>query len=298
MHQKIKNAVQPEEWFSALPRPQYKTLKKIDVSDKWYEVYLLDDGTYALYEPGHFQEVISFLIIGSEKAMLLDTGMGFSNIKAVCEELTDKPIFVVNSHSHFDHIGCNYMFEDGWFFNSPPAIQRSKTGLAKGRIAMELAGNSTYLPYPSGFDPNEYSIPSYEHFKTFDDGHIFELGGRTLKAIHTPGHSPDSIMLVDEANKILFTGDTFYPAVLYAHLDSEEGLTSIVDIYSDTMRKLSNAYSDYTLYCSHNEPVRPGKVLTACADAFDKILKGDLEYIIDDEGLKRYDFDGFSIVTQ
>ncbi|MBN1624717.1 MAG: MBL fold metallo-hydrolase, partial [Clostridia bacterium] len=80
---KIKNAVQPDAWYKVLPRPEYKNYIHVMTHEGWYEVYDLETDTYAIYEPGHFQEVISYLILGSEKALLLDTGMGICRIRPV-----------------------------------------------------------------------------------------------------------------------------------------------------------------------------------------------------------------------
>ena len=79
--------------------------------DKWFKVYKLPCDIFAIFEPYHFQEVISYLILGCEKALLLDTGMGLGgNIRLLVEQLTKLPITVVNTHSHFDHTGGN-----GWW---------------------------------------------------------------------------------------------------------------------------------------------------------------------------------------
>ena len=84
---------------------RFSDLTPENLSDPWFAVYRLPGEVYALYEPHHFQDVISYLILGKERALLLDTGMGIGNIRAVAERLTKLPITVVNSHSHFDHVG-------------------------------------------------------------------------------------------------------------------------------------------------------------------------------------------------
>lgn len=56
----------------------------------WFEVYRIQPDLYAIYEPGHFQEVISYLITGREKALLVDTGLGMGNIRQVVEQLTSR----------------------------------------------------------------------------------------------------------------------------------------------------------------------------------------------------------------
>ena len=99
------------DWCRPLPRPEYKSLERVSVSDPWFEVYRPALGVFASYEPHQFEEVISYLIVGEKRALLFDTGMGISDIKKVTAELTKLPIFVLNSHTHNDHVGGNWEFD-------------------------------------------------------------------------------------------------------------------------------------------------------------------------------------------
>lgn len=297
MSQPIKDAVQPEQWYKALPRPQYKTLKQLPSADPWFSVYQVKPDVYAIYEPRHFQEVISFLILGSRRALLLDTGLGIGDIKKVVDALYQGELLVVNTHSHFDHIGGNHQFPMAHILNHPVAINRLKNGLPYDMVKKNMEGDSTILPYPEGFDPDTYHIEPCA-FTPVEPGHVFDLGDKKLHVIATPGHSPDSLMLYDEENKYLFTGDTFYPATLYAHLESPDGLMSVFDTYRSTMHEVARRFSDYTVFPSHNEPMRPGSVLTEVAQAFDAIAAGDLPYETDEKGLHKYTFPGFCIITK
>src|SRR5258706_10132842 len=105
-------AAQQAEWCKSLPRPAYSRLERVAAADPWFEVYKIRPGVLAIYEPHQLEEVISYLIIGSEKALLFDTGMGISNIQAVAAGLTKLPISVANSHTHNDHVGDNWRFND------------------------------------------------------------------------------------------------------------------------------------------------------------------------------------------
>ncbi len=296
MSHKIKDAVQPDAWYQALPRPQYKELEQVESADPWFSVYKLETDLYAIYEPKNFQEVISYLMIGSDRALLLDTGMGIGDIKKVVDSLYSGELIVVNTHSHFDHIGGNHQFPLVHILNQESAIGRMKNGLPHEMVEQNIAGDSTVLPYPDGFIPELYHIEPC-NFEPIESGHVFDLGDKTLQVIATPGHSPDSIMLFDEKNKRIFTGDTYYPATLYAHLDSPDGLTSVFEIYQATMHEIADRFSSYTVYASHNEPRRPGRVLTEVANAFDDIAAGNVPYDTDEAGRKKYTFDDFCIVT-
>jgi hypothetical protein len=93
---------QQPDWCKGLPRPAYGKLERVSAADPWFEVYKIRPGVFAIYEPHQLEEVISYLIIGSDKALLFDTGMGISNIQAVVAGLTKLPVSVVNSHTHND----------------------------------------------------------------------------------------------------------------------------------------------------------------------------------------------------
>lgn len=158
MSHKIKDAVQPDAWYQALPRPQYKELEQIESADPWFSVYKLETDLYAIYEPKNFQEVISYLMIGSDRALLLDTGMGIGDIKKVVDSLYSGELIVVNTHSHFDHIGGNHQFPLVHILNQESAIGRMKNGLPHEMVEQNIAGDSTVLPYPDGFIPELYHI--------------------------------------------------------------------------------------------------------------------------------------------
>ncbi|MCI0555067.1 MAG: MBL fold metallo-hydrolase, partial [Anaerolineae bacterium] len=106
----VLEAIEPD-WCKHLPRPAYKNLERVSIPDNWFEVYHVQPGVYAIYEPRQYEEVISFLITGSKRALLVDTGMGIGNLQKVIEELTKLPVSVLNTHSHPDHIGSNYQFQ-------------------------------------------------------------------------------------------------------------------------------------------------------------------------------------------
>ena len=97
--------------YDVLPRASWAKYPQIDTPQNWFEVYQLSENTYAIYEPFQWQEAISYLLIGSEQALLVDTLQGIGDLKAVVNQLTDLPVIVINTHSHFDHISCNYQFE-------------------------------------------------------------------------------------------------------------------------------------------------------------------------------------------
>lgn len=297
----------------------YSSLKKIPVDESWFEVYEVKNGVFAIYEPYHFQEVISYLIIGSKKTLLLDTGMGIGNIKKVVRYFTNNPVVVINSHIHFDHIGNNYMFDKVYVFNRKEALDRLSRGYSVSELKPHTSKKLFEREAPNDFDYGNYFIPPCNPIP-INDGDIIDLGDRVIEIIHTPGHSFESIMLLDRKNRMLFTGDSYYPGHLYAHFDGGIYGKSDIPIYASSMRKICNLIPLLdTIHPSHNDPIGNPLILVKVADALQSLsegnvtcgrwLHGDLSvaslpdsgeavegYVIPDD-LYVYDFDGFSIIA-
>ncbi|MBR6958666.1 MAG: MBL fold metallo-hydrolase, partial [Erysipelotrichaceae bacterium] len=204
-----------------------------------------------------------------------------------------------HTHSHFDHIGSDWQFDEVFIPDHPIAIKRAEQGLSKEEVADNMVDGSNRLPYPRGFSKDEYYIKPANSYITVSEGDLFDLGDIKIEVIETPGHSPDSLMYVDRTNKRLFTGDMFYPATLYAHISHNDGSDSDFETYRQTMHDLADEFAGYTLIASHNEPLRPGIELIKVADAFDQIALGNCtNYVTDDKGLKKYIFEDFCITTK
>src|ERR1043165_475434 len=148
------NRPQPA-WCRALPRPEYKSLERVGVTDPWFEVYRVAPGVFAIYEPHQAEEVISYLIVGAKQAALFDTGMGISDIQKVTAELTQLPIVVLNSHTHHDHVGGNWQFKDVLGMDTDFTRARAR-GTTAG-LQDEVAPDAICGPLPDGFDPRSYA---------------------------------------------------------------------------------------------------------------------------------------------
>ena len=287
------NVVQPDNWWDILPRPGYASLTKVGLYGAWFEVYELPHHTFAIYEPYQFQEAISYLVLGSERAALGDSGNGIGNIRDVVDELTDLPVTVLLTHEHSDHFGGAHAFDEVALFNDPRALERVRAGVANDRARRSVTGEQVWQPLPEGVDPATFSIPGIEPKMLLEDGQTIDLGGRTLEVIHSPGHSPGSVCYLDRENRLLFTGDHFYPGPLYAF-----GATVDIDDYIASNDNLAGRTGDYDYVLSgHNEPWIEAAVIPRVSEAFRTILNGEGEYSEDSER-RRYRFDGFDIIVR
>jgi len=294
---RVADAVRPAGRAEVPLRAWRGLFPRVATASPWFEVYLLPCGGWAICEPGHFQEVISFLFEGRDRALLWDTGLGVDDIGALAGSLTAKPLVVVNSHAHFDHMGGNWQFQAVHAADHPVARARISSGLGREAVAEHMSPDQFSRPFPPGFDPPEYEIRGAAYIPV-GEGESFDLGGRVFETLATPGHSPDSLMLFDRENSVLLTGDTFYPAALYAHLDAGDGMASDFQVYRETMHRLARDYGQVRhLYSSHNEPLQPGAKLIEAAAAFEAVAAGSCPFREDARGLRLYEFDGFALVA-
>jgi len=270
------------EWCRPLPRPEYKNLERIPVSDAWFEVYRPVRDVFAIYEPHQAEEVISYLIVGKQRALLFDTGMGMSDIKKLTAELTKLPIIVLNSHTHDDHVGGNWQFKT--IYGLDTDFTRKNARGSREDAQAEITPDQICGALPTGFDPNTYATRPWEITTYTHDGGRFDLGGRTLEVIATPGHTPDAISLIDRANGLLFTGDTYYPAAIWLFRPETD-----LDAYAASIRRLAALAPQIKLVLgAHNIPVASPEVLPQLIVAFDVVRAGKVHAVPDSPGKVLY----------
>ena len=276
-------------WPEALPRPGNLRFEQIQSRSPWFNVFRINDRTWALLEPNHDEEVISYLVLGSRRGALIDTGMGIGNIKKEVEALTDLPVAVVNTHGHFDHVGDNHRFEEVWAFDDDFEMGLIQAGHSRAACAFYMGPNS-YQNLPEGFDPAEYEVRPSTVTRRLRHLEGLDLGGRTLQVHHTPGHSPGSICLLDEADGLLFTGDTVYPGTLIAHLQG----ASFED-YKVSLGYLEGIADRLDHLCpAHNEAYMEPGALANIRKAFERIASDLAEFQAQGE-TRLYDFKGFKV---
>lgn len=285
--------VQPEKWWQVHPRPIYSKLEKIGTFQAWFDVYKLIEGAYAIYEPNQFEEAICYLLVDQKRAVLIDTGTGIGNLKKVVSKLTDLPVSVILTHEHYDHVAAAYRFKDIAMFDNADALKVLRAGRDNASLQKYLKKDYLWKPLPEDFDPGTWTIPSMEPTTLLHDGDMIDLGGRKLEVIYTPGHSPGSICLLDRENRILFTGDHFFPGPLYAHPPDVN-----IDDYIESNKKLVHRIAEYDYICSgHNDPWVKSEVIPRVGKAFADIFAGKGKFS-EDDGLRRYYFDGFDILIR
>ena len=194
--------------------------------DEPYRWWRLFDDTWVI----HYGEALDlFLLLGEEKALLIDTAYGRGDLPNIVDMLKgDRELLVVNTHEHFDHTGGNKFF---------PKVYMHP-------LAFENA-DKPFDPLPQEwFDNMPY--PDYEKVG-IEDGYVFHVGGRDVEVLHTPAHCKSSLSFIDHGRRLLFPGD---------ELDSGQANLNVfesVGAFLKNCKRLKERESEYDLIMpNHN----------------------------------------------
>ncbi len=142
-----------------------------------------------------------YLVAGTEKAMLIDTGFGRADIMKVVRTLTPLPVVVVNTHGHPDHVGGNPQFAE--VHAHPADFEQIRFFSSQEQRANMGAG--AQVPEDQRWEPSPDQKPTT--LIPVEDGQVFDLGGRQLQVVAVPGHTPGGICLLDKDARLLISGD-------------------------------------------------------------------------------------------
>jgi hydroxyacylglutathione hydrolase len=255
--------------------------KGVVATDGYFDVTRIDPDTYAIHEPRYWQRNVMYVLKGETRAILFDTGSGTRDIAFVADKVTKKPMTAVASHGHYDHIGSHASFQSVAMIDLPET--RSATD-AEGWYSPP-ASKSLYA-FSDGFHVTEWWKP----------GETIDIGGRKIDVVHVPGHSTDSIALVDRERGYAFVGDMLYGGTLYANLPGSD-----VAAYLSSVRRLLTDYPEIRMvYGAHEDHRLKREDLVA----LEKSLADIVEKRAAGEGLwwlawtsSRYPGQGFSILA-
>ncbi len=217
-----------------------------------YQIIQINDNSWRIEDNG----VRFFLLTGTQRALLVDSGRNVTCAREIAESMTDLPLSLLNTHADGDHVACNGQFDS--FYMHPAEEPNYRRGNRPGTI-----------------------IPVQE-------GDVLDLGGRCLEIIHLPGHTPGSIALLDRENRVLISGDPIQDGRIFMfgpfrnmpnyirsleHLQNWEGLFdeiwpshASIPVYPDLIGRLrdgAQAVSDGRV------PGRPEEVFGTKIRAFD-----------------------------
>lgn len=184
----------------------------------WFTVEEIDNKTYAISEYKHWEEPHCYLLIGKDKSLLIDSGLGVGNVFNVVNGLTDLPIEVVTTHVHWDHIGGHKYFKNIAVYEAEKEWLNNSFPLPHNVVIESLLKEP--CEFPENFSIDGYKVYQGTPSRILYNNDIIDLGNRYVQVIHTPGHSPGHICLYEKERKHLYSGDLIYEGTLDAFYPS------------------------------------------------------------------------------
>lgn len=223
------------------------TNPNLNVNGSIYGAWQTETGDYMIAA----QNVNCYLLIGQEKAMLIDTAYGEGDLRYLVEQLTDLPVTVVNTHGHFDHTGGNAFWKEIWM---------GKGGEQDAKNVQSIK----HLPYP------DYKISFLE------DGQVIDLGGREIEAISVGAHHRSSFAFLDKKNRTLYTGDELESGQVLLFVSGEDvDQMSLVEKHQQNMKKLLAREAEFDrLMPAHNGAPISKSYISDFIGLADAILSG------------------------
>jgi len=210
---------------------------------KYQDVVQVDETCWEIRDSydGKFY-VNCYLFIGKDKAMLVDSGFGAGDIKAVVDGLTDLPVMLVNTHADGDHIMGNKNF-------------------------------GTAHMHPSEYDRYHSTAGQEAPVAPLWEGDVIDIGGRRFEVILIPGHTPGSIALLDAENRILVCGDSVQDGMIFM-IGAGRNMTGFIESIGK-LKKISDRFDK--VYCGHGDVVEGSALLDDLIDGAQKVLRGEVK---------------------
>lgn len=226
---------------------------------EWFSIDQIDEETFIISEYRHWEETHCYLLNGSERSLVIDTGLGICNIYDEIVKLTDKPVTAVATHIHWDHIGGHKHFPDFYAHQDELNWLNGEFPLTMGQIREMVMDR---CDPPENFNVNDYEFFQGNPTRVLKNDDIIDIGGRRIQVIHTPGHSPGHMCFWEESNGYLYTGDLVYKDTLFAYYPSTDPVA-----YLGSLERISALSVQQVFPAHHSLDIRP-EILGRMRDAF------------------------------
>lgn len=225
----------------------------------WFTIDQIDKETNIISEYRHWEETHCYLLNGSKRSLLIDTGLGICNIYDKVIKLTGKPVTAVATHIHWDHIGGHKYFPDfyahedelNWLSGEFPLTMEQIKGMVVDRCDL-----------PKGYDVDIYEFFQGKPTRVLKDNEIVDIGGRFVQIVHTPGHSPGHMCFWEKERGYLFTGDLVYKDTLFAYYPSTDP-----EAYLNSLERVSALPVKQVFPAHHTLDIQP-EILARMRDTF------------------------------
>jgi glyoxylase-like metal-dependent hydrolase (beta-lactamase superfamily II) len=185
----------------------------------WFTAKKINNKIFLIEEKKYREHANLYLIKGKTFDLLIDTGLGVCDLKKYLSPISTN-LKVVNTHTHFDHMGGNFVFDEIAVHVYDKKILEHPTVL---NTVSYLIKEKDFIKKPyKKFKASNFKVKPSKITRVLLNNDTIDLGGMKLEIIHTPGHTPGSICLFDKKNKILFTGDTVYYGDIHYDLPTSD----------------------------------------------------------------------------
>ena len=227
--------------------------------NNWFTIDRIDRESSIISEYRHWEETHCYLLNGSERSLLIDTGLGIGNIHDEVTKLTDKPVTAVATHIHWDHIGGHKFFPDFYAHENELNWLSGEFPLTIEQIK-EMVVDRCDLP--EGYDVNKYEFFQGKPTRVLKDNDTINIGDRFIQVVHTPGHSPGHMCFWEKDRGYLFTGDLVYKDTLFAYFPSTDP-----EAYLNSLERVSALPVKHVFPAHHALNIQP-EILDRMRDAF------------------------------
>ena len=225
-----------------------------------------------------------FVLEGEEKAMVIDTGTGIGDLRAVIAGITDKPLVLFVTHAHGDHIGGLGWFDE-YYMNEADVGKDAMDGVDFRKHYAKMIADRSGKSYPYDMDADIRPWPAGANPVRHDlvDGQTFDLGGRVVTAMRAPGHTPGSMVLLDPTTRILFAGDACNCNTLYGTVPGDPTFVSVEtagkalkDIYALKGKVWDKCYNGHHDFRDFGAPL-DDEVMPNLIAICDELVSGNYE---------------------
>lgn len=225
-----------------------------------HKIHKIEDTVWAIEDVKSSEEAVAYLVVGSEKALVFDTGLGLTPLTPLIQSITSLPLVCVLSHWHFDHTGGAHEFGSVFGWKSPNMIRASQHGTTSDEIRSFVDES-----FVESIGSQHLEVKKFPDLKILNKEQTVDIGKYRFEIVYTPGHTEDSICLYERGRRWLFSGDTAYHGEIYLQFDD-----SNANSYEKSISKLVDNYKVQTIFTGHNSLPQDGSLLHEIQD----VLRG------------------------
>ncbi len=233
--------------------------------EPWFTIEKIDPETYGISEYRHWEETHCYLLNGTKRSLLIDTGLGISDLRAEVVHLTGNPVTAIATHIHWDHTGGHASFPNFY-------AHAAELPWLQGAFPLPLEAVRKMVvdrcDLPEGFRVEDYRLFQGTPARVLTGHERIDLGGREIEVLHTPGHSPGHMCFWEKERGYLWTGDLIYKGMLLAYYPSTDPAAYLASLEAVAALPVKRVFPGH-----HSLDLRP-ELLLRMRDAFRR-LKGE-----------------------